>query len=132
MQDTDNLRSSCVDVRMNLNSNNFNAIRNISAAKAQVKNLRRLASPFGQDIKAWDIHIMINMTFTVAMFCFKTLEVNYEFVALLSQLTCDYLISGQTVKILRRLAYEFELDQSQRKSTQVGGQTKCKLNVENV
>ena len=60
------------------------------------------------------------------------IEVNYEFVALLSQLTCDYLVSGQTVKILRRLAYEFELDQSQRKSTQVGGQTKCKLNVENV
>ena len=33
------------------------------------------------------------------------------------------------MKNLRRLAYEFELDQSQRKSTQVGGQTKHKLNA---
>ena len=37
--------------------------------------------------------------------------------------------SGQTVKNLCQLAYEFELDQTQRKSTQVGGQTKRKLSA---
>ena len=37
--------------------------------------------------------------------------------------------SGQTVKNLCRLAYGFELDQTQRKSTQVGGQTKRKLSA---
>ena len=31
------------------------------------------------------------------------------------------------MKKLRRLAYEFDFDQSQRKSTQVGGQTKRTL-----
>ena len=38
-------------------------------------------------------------------------------------------LGGQTVKNLRRLAYEFELNQSQRKSSQVGGQTKRKLSA---
>ena len=48
-----------------------------------------------------------------------------------SQLTYDQLVSGDLcwVKNLRRLAYEFELDRSQRKSSQVGGQTKHKLNA---
>ena len=42
--------------------------------------------------------------------------------------TCvDSRCHGQTVKNLRRLACEFELEQSQRKSTQVGGQTKRML-----
>ena len=42
---------------------------------------------------------------------------------------CRLALGGQTVKNLRRLAYELELDQSQRKPSQVGGQTKCKLNA---
>ena len=41
---------------------------------------------------------------------------------------CRRALGGQTVKNLRRLTYEFELDQSQRKSSQVGDQTKRKLN----
>ena len=46
------------------------------------------------------------------------------------QFICNQLaFGGQTVKNLRRLAYEFELDQSQRKSTQVDGQPKHKLNA---
>ena len=48
-------------------------------------------------------------------------------------LMTDYLSQlapgGQTVKNLRLLASKFELDQSQRKSKQVGGQTKHKLLV---
>ena len=44
---------------------------------------------------------------------------------------CDLVrlaLGGQTVKNLRRLPCKFELDrQSQRKQTQVGGQTKRKL-----
>ena len=39
---------------------------------------------------------------------------------------CRLALGGQTMKNLRRLACKFELDQSQRKSTQVGGQTKRK------
>ena len=39
---------------------------------------------------------------------------------------CRLALGGQTVKSLRLLASKFELDQSQRKSTQVGGQTKRK------
>ena len=39
------------------------------------------------------------------------------------QLTCDQLVilasSSQTVKTLRRLAYEFEMDQIQRQSSQI-------------
>ena len=52
---------------------------------------------------------------------------------------CRLALGGQTVKNLRLLASKFELDQSQRKSTQVdairrkstqvGGQTKRKLNA---
>ena len=42
---------------------------------------------------------------------------------------CRLALGGQTMKNLRRLACKFELDQSQRKSTQVGGQTTCKLNA---
>ena len=42
---------------------------------------------------------------------------------------CRLALGGQTVKNLRLLGSKFELDQSQRKSTQVGGQTKRKLNA---
>ena len=42
---------------------------------------------------------------------------------------CRLALGGQTVKNLRLLASKFELDQSQRKSTQVDGQTKRKLNA---
>ena len=82
IQDTDDLRSTCVDLRWvakrwktcvdlrtNLNSTNFNAIRRNWAAKAQVENLRRLASPFGQDINAWNIHRIINIWFILTQ-CF--------------------------------------------------------------
>ena len=45
---------------------------------------------------------------------------------------CRLALGGQTVKILHLLASKFQLDQSQRKSSQVdaevGGQTKRKLN----
>ena len=41
---------------------------------------------------------------------------------------CRLALGGQTVENLHRLAYEFELYQSHRKSSQVGGQTKRKLN----
>ena len=41
---------------------------------------------------------------------------------------CRLALDGQTVKNLRLLASKFEVDQSQRKSTQVGVQRKRKLN----
>ena len=40
-----------------------------------------------------------------------------------------WVVIGQMVENLRWLAYEFELDQSQCKLTQVGGQKKHKLNA---
>ena len=43
--------------------------------------------------------------------------------------TCRLALGGQTVQNLCPLAHEFEFDQSNRKSTQVGGQTKRKLNT---
>ena len=42
------------------------------------------------------------------------------------ELAYGFSMGGQTVKNLRRLSYEFELDQSQPQSTQVGEQTKRK------
>ena len=42
---------------------------------------------------------------------------------------CRLVLGGQMVKNLHLLASKFELDQSQRKSSQVGGQTKSKLNA---
>ena len=38
-------------------------------------------------------------------------------------------LAGQTVKNLRSLAYRFELDQSERKPSQVHGQTELQVNV---
>ena len=42
---------------------------------------------------------------------------------------CRLELGGQTIKNLRLLASKFELDQSSRKSTRVGGQMKRKLNA---
>ena len=42
---------------------------------------------------------------------------------------CRLALGGQTVKRLRRLAYEFELDQSQRKSRPVERKSKTSIDL---